>query len=390
MTLVRLALRNLFGAGLRTGLNALVLSLVIVTIVAAQALLKGMNEQTARAVVATEYGGGQVWHPAYDPYDPLTLPDAHGPLPPGLQALADAGKAAPILAVQGAIYPDGRLQPVLLKGIDPQQTVVDLPTAVLAETSREIPVLIGARMADASGLAVGDVFVLQWRDTHGTFDAREARLVAVMRTPVQAVDKGQLWLPLSRLRGMTGMEGEATLVTVASGTALPTDTAAWMPRDLDYLLADIRSLIRAKMLGSMFVYAILLMLALVAVFDTQVFAIFKRQREIGTLVALGMTRRMVAAVFTLEGALGGLLAGLLAAAYGVPLLAWFARTGWKLPEATDSYGYALGDVLYPVFSADVVLGTGLIVWALTAVVSYLPTRRIVRVRPTDALRGRVF
>ncbi len=392
MTLARLALRNLLGAGLRTGLNALVLSLVLLAIIAAQALLKGMNEQTARAVVAAEYGGGQVWHPSYDPFDPLTLDDAHGPPPPTLAALIAEGRAASVLVTQGTIYPEGRLLPVLLKGIDPAQTVVDMPTADLASTTPEIPVLIGARMARNTGLSEDDVFVLQWRDRHGTFDAREARVVAVMQTPVQSVDKGQLWLPLARLQEMAAMPGEATLVTLASG-ARPSDLSpsdGWVVRDLDWLLADIHDLIQAKMLGSMFIYAILLLLALLAVFDAQVFAIFKRQREIGTLVALGMTRRAVAGLFTLEGALVGLLAGLLAALYGAPLLAWFAHVGWKLPETTDDYGFALGDVLYPIFSADVVIGTGLVVWVLTALASYLPTRRIARVNPTDALRGRVF
>jgi ABC-type lipoprotein release transport system permease subunit len=212
-----------------------------------------------------------------------------------------------------------------------------------------------------------------------------------MRTPVQSVDKGVLWLPLERLREMTAMPGEATLVVVAGAAAPASEGIAdWNWRGLDYLLADVHALIRAKMLGSMFVYAILLLLALLAVFDAQVFAIFKRQREIGTLVALGMTRRAVAGLFTLEGALIGLLAWLLAALYGIPLLTWFARSGWKLPETTDDYGYALGEVLYPVFSADVVAGTAVVIWVLTALVSYLPTRRIARVSPTDALRGRVF
>jgi ABC-type lipoprotein release transport system permease subunit len=406
LTLLRLALRNLIGAGLRTTLNAIVLSLVIVTIITAQALLKGMNEQTAREAVAAEYGGGQVWHPLYDPYDPLTIVDAHGPLPPDLVPFVDAGRATAILVVQGAIYPEGRLQPVLLKGIDPRQEVVDLPTQHLMSEENEIPVLIGGRMARASGLSEGDVFVVQWRDRNGTFDAREARVAAVVRTPVQSVDKGILWVALDRLRAMTDMPGEATLVTLAAGTHVGNqgdpselgsldeegvhDAGGWRLRDLDWLLTDIQNLIRSKMMGSMFIYAILLFLALLAIFDAQVFSIFKRQREIGTLVALGMTRRAVAGLLTLEGVLIGLLAGLLAVVYGVPLLSWFARTGWKLPETTDSYGFALGDVLYPIFSADVVIGTGLVIWALTALVSYLPTRRIARVNPTDALRGRVF
>mgnify|MGYP001565922047 CR=1 FL=1 len=61
----------------------------------------------------------------------------------------------------------------------------------------------------------------------------------------------------------------------------------------------------------------------------------------------------------------------------------------RRPDDAD-YGFALGDVLYPIFSTDVVLGTALVIWVLTALVSFLPTRRITAVAPTDALRGRVF
>jgi ABC-type lipoprotein release transport system permease subunit len=103
-----------------------------------------------------------------------------------------------------------------------------------------------------------------------------------------------------------------------------------------------------------------------------------------------MTRGDVVRLFTIEGSMSGVFAAFLAALYGTPLLGWFARTGWRLPETTDSYGFAIGDVLYPVFSADVVLVTGAIVLVLTAFVSVLPTRRIARVEPTQALRGKVF
>ena len=83
MTLLKLAIRNLIGAGLRTVLNVLVLALTFLAIVASLGLLEGMNEQTSRAMMEAEYGGGQFWHPAYDPYDPITLEEAHG-VPPSL------------------------------------------------------------------------------------------------------------------------------------------------------------------------------------------------------------------------------------------------------------------------------------------------------------------
>ena len=58
MTLLKLAIRNLIGAGLRTVLNVLVLALTFLAIVASLGLLEGMNEQTSRAMVEAEYGGG--------------------------------------------------------------------------------------------------------------------------------------------------------------------------------------------------------------------------------------------------------------------------------------------------------------------------------------------
>ncbi len=159
MTLPKLALKNLLGAGLRTWLNVFVLSLSFVLIIFVRGLIEGMNRQAERAMIAAEVAGGHVQHPAYDPYDPLTLKDAHGPVPAPLADLAAAGKAAPILIIQGTIYPEGRLFTVRVKGIDPGQRVIDVPTALLAGASPapdDIPALIGARLAKTTGLKKGD------------------------------------------------------------------------------------------------------------------------------------------------------------------------------------------------------------------------------------------
>jgi ABC-type lipoprotein release transport system permease subunit len=109
----------------------------------------------------------------------------------------------------------------------------------------------------------------------------------------------------------------------------------------------------------------------------------------GTLMALGFTRAKVIGLFTLEGFFHGVLAALVAAAYGLPLLAWIGRTGWALPGDVDSYGFAIGDRLFPAYSLGLVAGTTVLVLVVTTVVSFLPTRRIAKLKPTDALRGRL-
>jgi len=391
--LLKLALKNLVGAGLRTWLNVVVLSLAFVLIIAVQGLIQGMNHQAEQAMIATEVGGGHFQHPAYDPYDPLTLTDAHGPLPAPVASLVASGQAAAVLVTQGTIYPEGRLYTILVRGIDPGQKILNLPTAFLAAPTAgdEVPVLIGTRLAKMTGLKTGDAFTLQWRDARGTFDALDATVAEVFSTTVQTVDVGQIWVPLDRLRDMTGLPGQATYAVVANGTPAPApgSAAPWIFRSREDFLSDLRALVKMKTVGSSIVYVIFLALAMLAIFDTQVLSIFRRRREMGTLMALGFTRGRVIALFTVEGLLYGVLGAVVAAIYGLPLLSWFARTGWAMPAGVDSYGFAIGQRLFPAFSAGLVAGTTLLVLIVTTIVSFLPTRRIARLKPTDALRGRV-
>jgi len=389
MTTIKLAFRNLTGAGMKTWLRVAVLSVAFVVIIGLQGVYEGTSLQATQAMLAADIGGGQYWHEKYDPQDPLDLPDAHGAIPSELGPLVDNGKATAILAIQGFVYSGGGSRPVLLKGIDPGQGVLSLPTGVLTGTSGEAPALIGTRMAREAGLKVGDVATVRWRDARGTFDAEEVRILQIMTTTVQSVDSGQFWLPLDRLRGMARMDGEATWIVLAKDTGPPGRIAGWDFKDTDFLLSDLREMIQVKKLGGSVAYTLLLFLAMLAIFDTQVLSVFHRRKEIGTLMALGLTRGSVIRMFTLEGAFNAVLAALVGGVYGIPLLAYFVSIGMPLPASFDAAGFSIGERLYPAYSAGLVAGTTVLVLTVTTIVSYLPTRRIARLKPTDALRGRL-
>jgi hypothetical protein len=127
MMLFKLALKNLIGAGTRTWLNVFVTSITFVLIIFMSGLYQGMIEYNQRILIETEIGGGEYWHPAYDPDDPFTLEDSHGPLTAVIADQVAAGAAMPVLISQGSIYPDGRMMSVLIKGIPPEQQVVTMP-----------------------------------------------------------------------------------------------------------------------------------------------------------------------------------------------------------------------------------------------------------------------
>ncbi|MBN1226944.1 MAG: ABC transporter permease [Deltaproteobacteria bacterium] len=386
---LNLAYRNIKGAGLRTWLNVAVLSFIYVIIIWHQGLFSGMLKQGARAMLEDEIAGGQYWHKNFDPFDPLSFDESHGQIPKELSALISNKKATPILFRQAAIYPEGRIQTVLLRGIDPQQSVLNIPSHNLNSSGDEVPILIGERMAKNIAAKIGDFITIRWRDVNGTFDAVEGKIVAIMKTDVAGIDKGQLWIPLQELRRMTCLPNEASIIVVDQSVSPGGEYADWKFKSQEFLMRDITSMVKSKRISGGILYAILLFLAMLAIFDTQVLAIFRRRKEIGTLIALGMTRRQVVTVFTLEGALHGILAIFLAALYGIPFLMYSAKTGMALPQTTEDYGFALATRLFPSYSLGLVLITILVVMSIVTIVSFMPSRKISHLNPTEALKGKI-
>lgn len=387
MSAIKLALRNLRGAGIRTWLNGFALSLAFVAIIFGQGLLAGVNRQAERASIDFEFGGGQFWCEGFDPYDPLTLEQSHRVLPDTLAQLVESGQAVAILVVPGTVFVQGRMVPVLLKGVSTPQTVLKIPTAVLVDSGGDLPVLLGAQMAKKLNVEVDDYLTLQWRDKEGAFDAREARVAGIMQTSVGTIDQGQVWLSLNQLENLTGLEKQATVVVLKPGVKAPSVVEGWEFRTAEFLLSDLRQMIKTKTVGQSIMFVVLFLLALLAIFDTQVFSIFRRRREIGTLIALGMTRGAVIAMFTFEGAMYGVLAALLGAIYGTPLFLYLSAYGLAMPGG-NQWGFALEERMYPAWTAGLILGTTILVLITATFVSYLPTRRILKLKPTDALRGK--
>jgi ABC-type antimicrobial peptide transport system permease subunit len=60
-----------------------------------------------------------------------------------------------------------------------------------------------------------------------------------------------------------------------------------------------------------------------------------------------------------------------------------------MPLDASEFGMAMAQTLYPVYSVGLVTATVLIVMTATAIVSYWPSRKIARMNPTEALRGRI-
>lgn len=379
----QLAYKNLMGAGLRTWLNVGVLSFAFVLIIFYNGILDGWNEQARTDTIAWEIGNGQLRHQDYDPYDPFTVLDGHGIL-----AKEDQNNLTPILLRQGTIYPEGRMLPLIIKGIDANQSILDLPTKILIESDADLPVLVGKRMAKSSNLTVGDEVLMRWRDKNGTYDAANITVAGIFDCNVSMIDNGQLWMDIEKLYSITGLEEHATFF-IAADEISRDDIEGWNYLSQEDLLADLTEMIKVKKMSSSIMYGLLLAIALLAIFDTQVLSIFRRQKEIGTYIALGMTRMRVVWLFTFEGTMYSFLATIVGCIYGIPLFIYMAKVGMGMPQANQEMGVVIAERIFPVYGIGLIVSTVIIVVISATIVSFLPSRKIAKMNPVDALKGKM-
>lgn len=396
MLAIKLAYRNLIGAGLRTWLNVFVLSFIYVLIIWHYGILDGWNEQANKDMKAWEVGNGHYWHQNYDPYDFFTLEESHAKIPEILKNATIDGIVTPILLSQATVYPDGRIQSMLLRGITPDQKIVAIPSSELnvdleamPTEMQEIPAIIGRRMAKSCKLKEGDITTIRWRDVNGTFDATEVKIVKVFNCNVPSVDAGQMYIPIEKLREMMQAPNEATIFVIGEDAEMSDSVSEWVYKDYDFLMTEMNEIMKMKKVGGSFFYVILMLLAMLAIFDTQVLSIFKRQKEIGTYIAMGMTRPQVVSLFTVEGAMHAILAVIVGAIYGVPFLLWQMKTGMTMPAGSDDMGIPIAESIFPVYGVGLIVSTMLLVLIITTIVSYLPARKISKMKPTDAIKGKI-
>lgn len=385
----QIALKNFLRQGMRSFLNVLVTALAMVAVVFNISLYNGFQDQAVRNMVSTDVAGGHYRMPGFDILDPIEWEDQTFKTPDALSSLPSSDKTE-VLVLQGQIFPNRRLFPVQLRGMEMQQTLLDLPLNKLEEWKTPvddvIPIIIGKQMAGKSHLHIGDGVVLRWRDRFGAVDALDARVVDVVPMINPRIDEGVVWMRLDHLRQITQREGEVSWVAMKEFQGPIASTEF---QESEILLKDILDLIRQDRKYAVIIWVILVFLAGISVFNTQFLNIFKRQREIGTLMAFGMPPGRVVRLFTVEGSLAAFSAVLVALVLGTVILGWFQSVGLDVSHLAESQIPIRENIFLKIEPFEVIFSI-LIIVAIMILVAWVPVRKISRVDPTQALRGRAI
>jgi len=401
-TVARLAWRNLWRNYRRT---LIMLAAIVVgtwAMIFMTALMRGMVDDMVKDGISVLPGHVQVHNPAF-----RDDPTVNNLMPAPSAELREAMKDERVVAwttrvrVPAVISSERDTRGVTLVGVDPgpeaQIAFVDedLAEGRYLESKDDQGLVVGRKLVEKLETGLGKRVVIMSQDPNNEIADRGFRIVGIFDAKMVQFEEGFVYAgeeTVQRLLGIGDQVSEVAvlgrdyrhvddllaLVSEAAGNGL--ETLPW--QQLDTYLGSML----AVMDGFVWVWIVVVFLALsFGLVNTLVMAVFERIREIGLMLALGMTPRTILAQIVTEAVLllviGLAIGNLLSWATIVPLEGGIDVS--IVGEGMEMWGSA--SVIYPaLYPSDVVLAN-LIVIVLGFLASLSPAWRASRFDPIRAI-----
>ncbi|WP_417788326.1 lipoprotein-releasing ABC transporter permease subunit [Stutzerimonas xanthomarina] len=329
-----------------------------------------------------------------------------------LQAHPGVLGAAPITQLEGMLSYRGSMQPIEIKGIDPdaESEVSILGTKMVAGSlddleAGESGVIVGQMTARRFGLKLGDKLTLivpELSDAPGGITPRMQRLNVVGVFKVGAELDGSLAMihradAAQILRWQPGqVEGvRVKLADLYLAPQIATELVAGLGkgyRGEDWSLTQ-GSLFSAMKMEKTMIGLLLLLIVAVAAFNiiaTLIMVVADKRADIAILRTLGATPRQIMAIFMVQGSIIGLTGTLIGTVLGVlgamnvsALVSWLEKVSGQHIFSSDVY--FISTLPSELRLHDVLLVT-LAALLLSFLATVYPAWRAAQTQPAEALR----
>jgi ABC-type lipoprotein release transport system permease subunit len=401
LSILRLAWRNVGRNPRRTGVVIAAVAIGMAGTLLSMAIFYGMMFQMVDNAIKTDLGHVQIHAAGYDadPEIGLFLEDKANP---ELRALAadPAVKAfTPRIRGEGLVTSPSASVGVRVIGVEPggERAVSVVADSLIAGNyfAEKRRAVLGEGLARRLGVGVGNKIVISVQDLAGDLTGEALRVGGIFRTASAQLDRGTLFMSLGDAQSLFGMDSGVTeLVVVArsrdDAPGLQARLEAALPGreirrwdELEPILASILTVMDQMAWG---LYLTIFIAMSFGIANVLLMAIFERIREIGILLAVGLSRRRLVAMVVAESIMvtvAGLLAG-----FGLAGLCLFALSdGLDLSRFAEGLGsFGVGTHIVPVLTPnDFTIPTA--VALLTALLaSAWPAIRAARLRPAEAVR----
>lgn len=399
-----LAFRNLTRHRKRTALGLTAISFGVTALLLAGGFIEWNNWALRESTIQSQLGHIQVVVPGYfeqgqsDPMDFL-LP-AQSAVFDTIEKIPHVEAITPRLSFTGLISHGEASVSFVGDGVvaeNEHRVSRQVMISEGQELSSEHPdgIILGKGLAANLAVKPGDRVVLLATPASGGMNGVDARIRGIFYTSSKPYDDSAIRVPISmarKLMRVTGAHKWVVLLDETDKTDMVLETlrvkfpesevglrfVPWI--DLADFYKKVVVLFTAQVNLVRFIIALII---LVSISNTLAMAVIERTAEIGTLMAMGVKRAKVLALFVDEGVLLGLVGGIIGVCLGVALGDVISEIGIPMPPSPGMDFSFTGQIT--VTSALAVGGLVLAV-STTVLASVYPAWKASRLTIVDALR----
>lgn len=400
--LLRLAFRNVLRARARSALTIAALLFCVMMSLLLSGLVMGVGESLASEAIEGSVGSLQVHRAGYfekRDRQPLKFNlEQSADMEATLRATKHVKAVTPRLTFSGLLTNGSQGTVAVMTAVDPATVREALPRADMYLNGDPLQpgdtngVQLGIELAHALGAKQGAPLMISAQGLSGRDNALDLELRGTLNGQNPLTSKRAATVPLAFAQSLLGMEGKVTEYVIAVDEPSYMNSVAEALRQqlgagyevqtweqLRPGLSDVRLLQRA-ILGA--VSLVFLIIALFGVANTLLMSVLERTREIGTMLAVGMTRSQVARLFMLEALVQAVIGSSVGLAIALPIISLArSRGGFTVPMGNLGGVFTVMPTLLTVVPFIVVGATCL--GSVLAAVS--PALRAARLRPVEAL-----
>lgn len=402
MRLIRIAWRNVWRNGRRSGVTIAAMSLGLVVMILWSALVQGYLVGMEQRILELELGDMQIFALDYerDPSVYTRIEDSATVV----ESLTRAGlRAAPRLLAWGLASVDESSAGASLRGIDVERErdVSEIHEHVLdgrwLRPGEDHAVVLGRRLVRTLGASVGDELFVLSQGADGGMAYGLYTVVGILGNVGDLTDRTAVFLTDAAYRDLMAVPGGAHQIVVRRPDGVELDPAAGNVRGLlpgldvktwREIAPTLASMLDSARSGMIVMVLIVYITIAILILNAMLMAVFERVREFGVLKALGAGPGEVLAMVWLESAIQVGLAVAIGLAIGWPGAWLLERHGidMGMVGGTSIMGIAMDERWYGLITSDVFITPVAALLAIVCLAVAYPAARAALIRPVDAMR----
>ncbi len=403
--IIRIAFKNVWRNKVRSLIVIIAITLGLSGGIFTASIITGMVEQKIRTGINNEVSHIQLHHPYFlkNYESQFVIPNADSIS--GIIMKMPAVKAVCARTrITGMAASPNSAAGIQIVGVDPLQEkkVTTLYTAIPDTCggyfigSRKNQVVIGRKLADKLKVKLKSKVVIRFQNADGNLTEAAFSVNGIFQTANTIFDETNVFVKKRDLDLITGGDAGVQEIAIilndiemipAIESALKTKLPGLEVQNWMEIRPEMGMITSAIAIEVYIILGIILFALAFGIVNTMLMIVFERTRELGMLMAVGMSKARVFRMIMLETIFMTVIGGIIGMALSAALVGYFHQHGIDLSSFSKGLGaFGFDPRIYPYISREFYINLTVMIFCTGILSAVMPARKALKLNPVEAIR----